>query len=85
LNWVRSGDERGALAAFEALLSRVYSRPAQQVDATIKTASLGQAHLQALQADPHLFRPSCLTGAGNAHADRGCIGGAGFHARTAEA
>jgi hypothetical protein len=49
LDLVRSEDDRIALAASEALLSRLYGRPAQQVDATIKTTSIGQAHLQALQ------------------------------------
>lgn len=47
---VGSEDERVALAASEALLSRLYGRPAQAVDATItKQNDIGQVHLQILK------------------------------------
>lgn len=46
---VGSQDEKVALAASEALLSRVYGKPLQQLDAKIETTSIGQAHLRALQ------------------------------------
>lgn len=50
LELVRSEDARVALAACEALLSRLYGRPAQQIDASIKQQTdIGLAHLQALQ------------------------------------
>lgn len=43
-------DPRVVLAASEALLSRLYGRPAQAVDATItKQTDIGQAHLRALE------------------------------------
>lgn len=45
-----SEDERVALAACEALLSRLYGRPAQQIDASIRQLTdIGRAHLQVLQ------------------------------------
>jgi hypothetical protein len=43
-----SNDERIALAASEALLSRLYGRPTQQVDAQVTTTNVQQAHLQIL-------------------------------------
>lgn len=47
---VRSEDDRVALAASEALLSRLFGKPAQAVDATItKQTDIGQAHLRILQ------------------------------------
>ena len=45
---VGSEDEKVALQASEALLSRVYGRPVQQVDAKIETTNVQQAHLQIL-------------------------------------
>jgi hypothetical protein len=47
---IGAADERVALAASEALLSRLYGRPAMAVDATItKQTDIGQAHLKILQ------------------------------------
>jgi hypothetical protein len=43
-----SNDERVALAASEALLSRLYGKPTQQVDANVTTTNVQQAHLQIL-------------------------------------
>ena len=43
-----SNDERVALAASEALLSRLYGKPTQQVDAQVTTTNVQQAHLQIL-------------------------------------
>ena len=45
---VRSEDERVALAASEALLSRLYGRPPQTLEAKVETTSIQQAHLQVL-------------------------------------
>ena len=48
---VNSEDPRIALAASEALLSRLYGKPSQMLDATVRGGvDVGQAHLQALLA-----------------------------------
>lgn len=46
---IGSEDDRISLAASEALLSRLYGRPALAIDATVKDATIGDLHLQALQ------------------------------------
>lgn len=43
-----SPDPRVALMASEALLSRLYGKPTQQVDAQVTTTNVQQAHLQIL-------------------------------------
>lgn len=43
-----STDPRIALMASEALLSRLYGKPTQQVDAQVTTTNVQQAHLQIL-------------------------------------
>lgn len=43
-----SKDPRIALMASEALLSRLYGKPTQQVDAQVTTTNVQQAHLQIL-------------------------------------
>ena len=45
---LHSTDERVALAASEIIMSRLYGKPAQAVDATIKTGTIQEAHLKAL-------------------------------------
>jgi hypothetical protein len=45
---VDSPDERIALMASETVLSRLYGKPTQQVDAQVTTTNVQQAHLQVL-------------------------------------
>lgn len=42
-------DPRIGLAACETVLSRLFGKPAQQINADIKTTSFAEAHLQALK------------------------------------
>lgn len=49
LNLISSKDDRVSLAATEALLSRLYGKPAQQINANVTNANIGELHLQALQ------------------------------------
>ena len=45
---VDSPDERIALMASETVLSRLYGKPAQQIDAQVTTTNVQQAHLAVL-------------------------------------
>ena len=49
LELIHSKDDRVALAAAEALLSRLYGKPTLAVDASIKSVSSSDMHLQALK------------------------------------
>jgi len=46
---VDSGDPRVALMASNAVLDRLYGKPAQTLDAKVETTSIHEAHLRALQ------------------------------------
>jgi len=46
---INSDDDRVALAAAEALLSRLYGKPAVAIDATVKDITTSQMHLEALK------------------------------------
>ena len=46
---VDSVDPRVALMASNAILDRLYGKPAQTVDAKVETTSIQEAHLRALQ------------------------------------
>lgn len=46
---VGSDDDRVALAASEALLSRLYGKPSQTLDAKVETTNIQQEHLRILQ------------------------------------
>jgi hypothetical protein len=54
-----SKDERVALAAAEALLSRLYGKPAVALEASVQTESIGQLHLMALKELANRGRASC--------------------------
>ena len=45
---VKSPDEKVSLAAIDQVFNRIYGRPTQQVDATVTTTNVQQAHLQIL-------------------------------------
>ena len=46
---LHSTDERVALSAAEALLSRLYGKPAVALEASVHTENIGQLHLMALK------------------------------------
>lgn len=46
---IGSDDDRISLAASEALLSRLYGRPAMAIEANVRTESVAAIHLQALK------------------------------------
>ena len=56
---LNSKDERVSLAASEALLSRLYGKPAVALEASVQTESIGQLHLMALKELADRGRDSC--------------------------